>query len=122
MNTTAQIVSLSTPSAGREVQDGIRRVEGSIDDILSDTAMLMSRTLRAGTIAGLAPAFSQRALRRQAEMIEAGMKLRELAFTAHNDLRFALRRVDTEVVGWGDMGSSPKAFADDPLPEASTGA
>lgn len=109
--TNAQIVSLAVPSAGRDVQDGIRRIEGSIDEVLADSAQLLSRSLRAGKVAGLAPAFGQKALQRQVMLIEAGMKLRELAFTAHQDLRVALRRVDTEVVGWGDLGDSPKIEA-----------
>lgn len=118
--TTAQILTLATPSSGREVQDGIRRVEGAIDTMLADAASLIGRTVRAGNEAGLAPAFTQRALQRQTAMIETAMKLRELAFTCHNDLRTVLKRVDIDTVGWGDLGSSPPAAMDDAVPPIAT--
>ena len=41
-------------------------------------------------------------------MLNTALQMRELAFTAHQDMRTVLKRIDTEVVGWGDLGPSPQ--------------
>ena len=105
---TATLHAITPASAGREVQDGIRRIEGSIDDMMAEGAALLAKSLRATQAAGLAPAFAQRALQRQMTMLNTALQMRELAFTAHQDMRTVLKRIDTEVVGWGDLGPSPQ--------------
>lgn len=109
---TAQILTITPPSAGREVQDSIRRIEASIDDVLAEGATLIAKSLRANRAAGLASPFTQKALQRQMSLMSAGMQMRELAYTAHQDMRNVLKRVDIDVVGWGDVGPSPKLELD----------
>lgn len=109
---TAQIFTLTQPSAGREVQDGIRRIEASIDDVIAEAATLIAKSIRANKAAGIAAPFTQKALQRQLSLMSTGAQMRELAYTAHQDMRNVLKRVDIDVVGWGDVGESPKMVLD----------
>ena len=109
---TATLHTLVPASAGREVQDGIRRIEGSIDAMMAEGAMLLAKSLRATQEAGVAPAFAHRAIKRQMSMLSTALEMRELAFTAHQDMRGVLKKVDLDVVGWGDMGPSPPMALD----------
>ena len=104
---TATIHALATPSSGREVQDGIRHIEGTIDAMMAEGAMLLAKSIRATAEAAVAPAFAHRMIKRQVSMLSTALEMRELAFTAHQDMRGVLKRIDTEVVGWGDLGPSP---------------
>jgi hypothetical protein len=109
---TAFVSPINTPSRGRRVQLGINELKATIDGAIADGGRLMADMLNAGQEAGVLPADGQRALERIHDCLKAGITMRALAIATHHDLRKIMGRMDLEVVGFGDIGTSPPTSAE----------
>lgn len=96
-------------SPARDIQKDVHRLKRSIDDSMAHGGALIAKVIRASRTARLNAYDTQPALERVVASLTAVMTARTASLAAHDELRDLAGRLDLNVLGWGDLITSPKS-------------